>query len=129
MTRGNLVGKVVWYSGEKNLLAEAIGFVTGKIGFLSCIVIPVLLISGVLLRDSVKDIQKELKALEILQQQAENRVQTDKEKQESEIVKTGLAALDTLSPEEYDTLVQKLKAEIMEELKQGAEGHAKRSES
>ena len=60
MTRGNLVGKVVWYSGEKNLLAEAIGFVTGKIGFLSCIVIPVLLISGVLLRDSVKDIQKEI---------------------------------------------------------------------
>ena len=82
-----------------------------------------------LLRDSVKDIQKELKALETLQQQAENRVQTDKEKQESEIVKTELAALDTLSPEEYDTLVQKLKAEIMEELKQGAEGHAKRSES
>lgn len=129
VTRGNLVGKVVWYSGEKNLLAEAIGFVTGKIGFLSCIVIPVLLISGVLLRDSVKDIQKELKALETLQQQAGNRTETGRANEQAEsLAETDTekqrTALDTLTPEEYENLVQQLKAEIMEELKQSAEGHA-----
>lgn len=150
----NLVGKVVWYSGQKNILAGVIGFVTGRIGFFGCIVIPVLLVSGLLLRDSVKDIQKELKELEALEYQTGLKLWEDQEGQaeltaaepfirrldgvtpESAQKQTVLVTTehlqmqtDLMTQEEYNALVQRLKAEIMEELIQSAEGQTDRTES
>ena len=150
----NLVGKVVWYSGQKNILADIVGFVTGRIGFFGCIVIPVLLVSGLLLRDSVKDIQKELKELEALEDQTELKLSEAPEgqaeltaaetlKQQSDgwtpesaqkqavLVTTEHPQMQTdlMTQEEYNALVQRLKAEIMEELIQSAEGQTDRAES
>ena len=73
VTAGNLIGKVVWYSSQANVFAGIISFISQKNGFLSCIVLPVLLLSGIILRDSVKDIRKEMRALEELIQSADKR--------------------------------------------------------
>ena len=98
VTEDNLIGEVVWYSGQKNIFAGIMTFVTRKIGFFGCIVIPVLLVSGLILRDSVKDIKRELD--ELLEQQNSS---------------------DSLTSDEYEALVAQLKAEILEELMQSAE--------
>ncbi len=122
VTEDNLIGAVVWYSGQKNLLAGIMSFITGKMGFLGCIVIPVLLVSGLILRDSVKDIKQELN--ELLEQELQLKTPVKEEKEE--IIEQ--TSLDSLTPEEYEALVAQLKAEILEELVQSAERHTDNAE-
>ncbi len=82
-----------------------ISWITGKIGFLACIVLPVLLICGIVLRDSVKGTRTELaKALAELE-----------EEQAAEP-----AAQTLLTEEEIKEITEKVKAELTEELKQNA---------
>lgn len=104
VSEDNLIGKVVWYSGEDNIMAEIMSFITGKMGFLCCIVFPVLMIAGWILKDSVNSIQRDLEELE--------RQQYEKEK-ETEITYT---LEDLFTKEEYEELVRRLKQEILEEL-------------
>lgn len=105
VTAANLIGKVVWHSREGSSFAVFISWLTGKIGFLACIVLPVLLICGIVLRDSVKGIRTELaKALAELE-----------EEQAAEP-----AAQTLLTEEEIKEITEKVKAELTEELKQNA---------
>ena len=97
-------------------------FVTRKIGFFGCIVIPVLLVSGLILRDSVKDIKRELD--ELLEQELQMEAPVKEEKEET----IEQSSLDSLTPEEYEALVAQLKAEILEELMQSAEKHTDNAE-
>lgn len=104
VTAGNLIGKVVWYSGQTNVFANIIRFISQKTGFLSCIVLPVLVLSGIILRDSINDIRKEMRGLLIEETVAEESVTEA-----------------SLSAEEYQEMVTRLKAEILEELTQSAD--------
>lgn len=87
---------------------------SNKIGFLACIVFPVLLIAGIILRDCVKspsgrnwrDARQELE---------EPDAGREAEKEEAD-------GKSPLNPEEYQELCDRLRAELMEELKQGEQG-------
>ena len=60
VTERNLIGKVVWWSEQNNLFSDLIAFFSNRISFLACIVFPCLVIAGLLFRNSVKNINKEL---------------------------------------------------------------------
>ena len=104
VTAGNLIGKVVWYSGQTNVFANIISFISQKTGFFSCIVLPVLVLSGIILRDSVNNIRKEMRGLLV----------------EETVAKESVTEA-SLSTEEYQEMVTRLKAEILEELTQSAD--------
>ena len=105
VTKGNLIGKVTWYSGNENLLVRILSFLTGKIGFLACIVLPVFLIAGVMMKDTVKNIRKELNQMAYVSQQ--------------QPVKRKITLEDLLTPDEYAAFIEELKKEILEELTKG----------
>lgn len=95
----NLIGKVTWFSGKDNVLNQIVSFLSGKLGFLGCIAIPILLICSLILSESVKNIKRELEeAREIL----ESGPQTP----EVEI-----------STEEYRQIYERIQKELVEELK------------
>jgi len=100
----SFVGKVVWHTGDGSILANIVALFTSKIGFLGCIVLPVLLISAMILRDSVSGIQQQLQLiLEIEQQTQAQSWEND--------------PLCGMTPEEYQEMYERIRAELMEELK------------
>lgn len=109
VSRDNLIGKVIWHTGDDSALASVISFFTSKTGFLTCIVFPCLLFAGLILRDSVRNIQAELQAYT----NEVNRL--EKAAEQSEAARYGL------SQEEYDEMVERIRAELREELMQLAE--------
>lgn len=106
VTQDNLIGRVTWHSGEGNPLQGAISFITGKVGFLACIVFPILLLSGLILRDNVKSIKKDI------QQAMDELIQAE------ETEKTAVPDQSLFTPEEYREMYERIRAEVMEELKQ-----------
>lgn len=104
VTQANLVGKVVWHTGEENMIASIFSFFTNKIGFLACIVFPCLLLAGLILQECVKNIRTELQgAMEELQQQ---EAEPD--------------PLLSMTKEEYEEMYARIRAELIEELRQSA---------
>ena len=99
----NLIGKVTWYSGKDNILNDILSFITGKMGFLLCIVFPVLLVSGMMMQSAVKNLQKDL---------ALARAELAKEAQDSEL----LPGYTTLTYADYEAIYENLRKELLEEL-------------
>lgn len=82
VTHNNLIGKVTWYSQDKNLIAQMVSFMSGSMGFLGCIVFPILMASTLVLRESVKSIKKELvylKSIENKQQIKDESIESEEE--------------------------------------------------
>lgn len=104
VNQSNFVGKVVWYTGNQSLFAGIISLFTNKIGFLGCIVIPVLLISTLILKDSVAGIRRDM--LVLLE---ESRRMEQGESWEND-------PLCGMTQEEYDELYARIRAELIEEL-------------
>lgn len=99
VTAANLVGKVIWYSGASSLLSKIFSFFTNKVGFLACIVFPSLCIAGLILRDCVTNIRKELQQV------------MDELESEPEAVQDA-----ALNPEEYHAMYERIRKELLEEL-------------
>jgi len=107
----NFVGKVIWHTGDGSVLANVLSLFTNKIGFLSCIVMPILLLAAMILKDSVTSIRRDL--LLVLE---EARVQqTDWEND----------PLCGMTQEEYNEMYERIRAELMEELKYFVEAQKK----
>jgi signal peptidase I len=105
-----LVGRVVWYTGQKNVFTGILSLLTTRYGFLSCILLPILVIAILIMRDSIRSIRQELY---LMQQELEKREQEEAAEEPLE---------DALwSPEEYEELVNRLKRELIEELSEHAE--------
>ncbi len=106
---GNFVGKVVWHTGDGSVLANILSLFTNKIGFLGCIVIPALVLAGLILKDSVTSIQRELQLVlyEMEHPRPEPEPETD--------------PLCGMTQEEYNEMYQRIYAELMEELMQFAQ--------
>ena len=105
VSQTNFVGKVIWYTGENNVLSTVFSFFTNKVGFLACVVFPCLLMASLILRDCVKNIRNELEdAVEDMNRQQEP----------SEL-------LLEMTPEEIQAMYDRIRAELMEELMQGAD--------
>lgn len=110
VTAENLIGKVIWHTGESSLIASIVSIFSSNIGFLGCIIFPILLLAGLILRDSIKGIRRELEEF----QKTSDQPAPD--------------PLCGMTQEEYDEMYQRIKAEIMEELKHCAEIQDKQSE-
>lgn len=104
----NLVGKVIWYTGDDSTLASIFSFFTSEVGFLACIVFPGLLLMGLIFKDSVGNIRAEL---DQLLQEAEAR---EKEERAAD-------PLNGMNQDEYDEMYKRIRAELMEELMHVAE--------
>ncbi len=104
--QSNFVGKVVWYTGSQSLFAGAMSLFTNKIGFLGFIVIPVLLISTLILKDSVSSIRQDMQLLleESRQQQMEPTPSWEND------------PLCGMTQDEYNEMYERIRAELMEEL-------------
>ena len=101
--RDNIIGKVIWHTGDGSMLATVFALFTNKVGFLGCIVIPCLLFAGMILKDCVGNIHRELKsAMEELEDADEDNWQND--------------PLCGMTQEEYNELYERIRAELIEEL-------------
>ena len=99
VTSENLIGRVVWYTEEGNIMAGVMNFLSSGVGFLLCVVFPILLVAGFILRACVRNIRKEMDAvMQDLEQQDET---------------------DGLSAEDYEAIKEKVRRELLEELAQG----------
>ena len=99
----NLIGKVVWYTGENNMLSSVFSLFTNKVGFLGCIVFPCLLVAGLVLQNCVKNIRSEM------------------ERAEEEAKAANRAAADpaaAMSDQEYAEMMDRIRAELTKELLQ-----------
>ena len=105
VTQTNYVGKVIWYTGAGNVLSSIISFFTNKVGFLACIVFPCFLLAGLILRDSVQNIRSELNAVM-------NELEREQEKSD---------VLLEMTQEEREEMYERIRTELIKELKQGAE--------
>jgi signal peptidase len=100
----NFVGKVLWHTKDGSVLAGVLSLFTSKIGFLGCIVFPCLLLAALILKDSVVSIRKDLRTLmEETQQQQNEPWEND--------------PLCGMTQEEYNEMYERIRAELMEELK------------
>lgn len=98
----NFVGKVIWYTGEKDMLSSIFSFFTNKIGFLACIVLPCLILASLILRESVRSIRSELEA-----------VMGEEELPEDPML--------SMSQKEYDEMYARIRKELIEELMNSAQ--------
>lgn len=113
---GNLVGKVIWHTGEHNVMATIFSFFTNKIGFLACIVFPCLLLASFILRDCVKNIRSELSDMMDELAQAPEEASGGAEPANMQ----ALAGEDDVTEEEQEQMRARIRAELLEELKNGA---------
>lgn len=102
----NFIGKVVWFTGDNSVLASIVSFFTNKVGFLGCIVFPCLMLAGLILRECVGNIQQELES-------ARQELGEQEDWQND--------PLCGMTPEEYEEMVARIRAELIEELMQCAE--------
>lgn len=101
----NLIGRVVYHTKAGNLLAELIGILTNPIGFLACIVLPCLAFGMLAMRDCIKNIRSEI---ELMASQTDAPEETNPLERE-------------LGTQEYQALCDRLRGELLEELKQGVD--------
>lgn len=101
-----LIGRVIFYTGENNVFARILNFITGEIGFLACIVLPCIVIGMLVMRDCIKGIRTEL---DTINQELDTIKQENAKKADPE------------QKEDYDALCERLRNELIKELKQGAE--------
>lgn len=104
----NLVGKVIYATGEDNFFADLISFLTSKIGFWAFIVLPCIIIGVMIMRDTIGTLREEMDAIHKELDEMSNKVkqkETEKEKKE----------------ETYEEMYERLRRELLEELNQSAE--------
>ncbi len=106
--RDNLVGKVIWHTGDESILAGIFSFFTSKLGFLGCIVFPCLLLAGMILKDCVSSIQKDL-AMALYELEHPMPVAPPDESWKDD-------PLCGMTPEEYQEMYERIRAELIEEL-------------
>lgn len=100
----NFVGKVIWHTGDGSVLANVLGLFTSKIGFLGCIVMPVLILAAMILKDSVASIQHEMNMV----------LEMERRQQALAYAEDPLCGM---TQEEYNEMYERIRAELMEELK------------
>ena len=105
--RDNLIGKVIWHTGDGSMLALIFSVFTNKVGFLGCVVFPCLLLAGLILKECVGNIHNQLQNAVDELENAEDDWQND--------------PLCGMTQEEYNEMYERIRAELIEELKHSAE--------
>ena len=104
VSQENMIGKVIWFAGEKNVLTTAFSFFTNKVGFLGCIVVPCLLLAGLVLRNCVNNIYSEL---EKSKEEGKELPQADESDPSA-----------SMTAQEYEEMLCRIRAELTQELLQ-----------
>ena len=115
VNESNLIGKVTWYSGKESVINDMLSFLTGKIGFLLCVVFPVLLVSGLVMQRSVKSLKKDL---------ALAKQELKQEEKGSQL----LPGYTTLTYADYEAIYETLRKELLEELNGKNQGTDRKEE-
>lgn len=100
----NLIGKVIWYNKSGNPFTVMLGVISSRMGFLTCIVFPCLLIAGIVLSYGIKNVKKSINEVLMELDRLEHE-QEIKEKSETEVLFT---------PEEIAEMREKILREILE---------------
>lgn len=111
----NLIGRVTWFSGKDNFFNDILSFITGKMGFLLCIVFPVLLVSGMIMQSAVKNLQKDLA---LARQELEKESAKEGTGGEFDAIPESelLPGYTTLTYADYEAIYETLRKELLEEL-------------
>ena len=104
----NLVGKVIYATGEGNFFANLVSFLTSKIGFWAFIVLPCIIIGVMIMRDTISTLREEMDAIHKELDEMSKSVK----KKENETKK---------NEETYEEMYERLRRELLEELNQSAE--------
>lgn len=111
----NFVGRIIYTMNDSNVFAELISFLTSKSGFVVCIALPILMIAGLVLRNAMNNVKRDMARLVEQVNRVEARVNANTESGTS-------AARNEITAEEYQEMYDRIKSEliqdIMEELKQ-----------
>jgi signal peptidase len=94
-----LIGRLIWESGD-SVLSDILSFLSNKYGFLACIALPALLVSIIILRDSVGAIKRDMS--ELVEQMEEKKTVHSRE---------------DAREESYQQMCDRIRAELMEEMK------------
>ena len=111
--KNNFIGKVVWTSGD-SFIAAVFSFVSGRYGFIACVLLPLILILSWVLSSSVKRIKNSMQNLVEITEQKKN--EADK------------TASQGISKQEYEEMYDKIRKELIEELKNSAENNDSKTE-
>ena len=103
----HLIGKVVFHTRQNNVIAKLLTFITSEVGFLACIVLPCILIGMFVMRDCVRSLKMEVDAIN-------QEIEAIKHAEEDPLEKQ-------MGQEAYQELCERLRDELLKELKQGAE--------
>lgn len=119
----DLVGQVIWYSGKESVVTNVLSFLTGKIGFLTCIVFPVLLAAGLILQSSVKNlhqevlrVKRELDREEDLHPSREDGAENEAREESAQSGMAPMPGYTVLTQADYDEILEAVRAELIEEL-------------
>lgn len=110
----NYIGKVVWQSDEENIFARLINFLSGGVGFFTCIAIPAVLISVSIFKGCISEIMTDIKRLEEESKRINGKEDSDSER---DLVPPQTSAKEQLTAEEYEQMCARIRAELTEELK------------
>lgn len=117
----NLIGRVTWHSGKEVALTDMLSFLSGKVGFFACIVMPLLVVAGLIFQGAVRNIQKDI--LHLREEIRENAAEKE-QREDSEL----LPGYDTLTKSDYDDIYQTLKQELLEDVYGLVEGSDSKTE-
>lgn len=107
----NLIGKVIWYSGKENLLTNMLSFISGKLGFIVCIVFPILLVAGIILQNAVKNLQRDLAIAKYELEHGRNEGNSQAINEEDL-----LPGYTTLTYADYEAIYESVKKFLLEEI-------------
>lgn len=105
--QSNLIGRVIWHTGDGSVIATVFSVFTSKVGFLGCVVFPCLLLAGLILKECVGNIHHEL-------QNAVDELENEDEDWQND-------PLCGMTQEEYQQMYDRIRTEVIEELKRSAE--------
>ena len=98
----NFIGRVIWTSDD-SVVAAVLSFISGRYGFVACIVLPSVLLLSLILSQSISAIKSDMKKLV---ESLEKQKQVDSAAKKTED-----------NQEYYEKMCQQIRAELIEELK------------
>jgi len=91
-----LIGRVIKYTGDNSKMSDVVKFLTGDIGFIACILLPVIIIAAWIFKDAVKSMKAAIEDM---------KARLDKPE-------------STISDDEYREIYKKIENEVRRELEQ-----------
>lgn len=101
----NLIGRVENHTSDGNLISDIMGAITSPFGFFAFIVFPCLIFGVFVMRGTINNIRSEMESITQKAKEEEKPIEPEKQMDEAE----------------YKELCERLRAELLEELKQGAD--------